>query len=95
MVPTSLGMNLIHLFGDDSGETSPALLPKPIIKKMQDEVKQIASGSKEECLKTDLDWFEARYQEFARSLSRERVGDFAKGLAPTKESIKAWKEHAS
>jgi hypothetical protein len=31
-VPTSLGMNLIHLFGDDSGETSPALLAKPIIR---------------------------------------------------------------
>lgn len=33
MVPTSLGMNLIQLFGDSSNEVFPALLAKPAITK--------------------------------------------------------------
>eukprot|EP00980_Cylindrotheca_fusiformis_P023988 scaffold11292_cov116-Cylindrotheca_fusiformis.AAC.2 len=96
MVPTPLGMNLINLFEDKTNDVSPALLAKPIIrKKMENEVKQIATGSfdKDKCVQSNLDWFEARYQEFAHSLSRERVSDFAKSLSPTEDSLKDWRRY--
>jgi len=95
MVPTPLGLNLISLFGDETNEASPALLAKPSIRqKMEEEVKQIAMGvfEKDECVQTNLDWFESRYQEFFESLSRDRVNDFARALSPTPKSLEAWRK---
>lgn len=95
MIPTPLGMNLIQLFGKETNEASPALLAKPSIRqKMEEEVKQIAMGvfEKDECVRTNLDWFETRYQEFFDSLSRDRVNEFARELSPTPKSLEEWRK---
>ncbi|CAJ1946564.1 unnamed protein product [Cylindrotheca closterium] len=95
MVPTALGLNLIALFGNETNEATPALLVKPSIRqKMEEEVKQIALGvfEKDECVQTNLDWFESRYQEFFESLSRDRVNEFARELSPTSKSLENWRK---
>jgi DNA topoisomerase-3 len=106
MVPTPLGIGLLNLFGrlDDNsfadvdtgiaGEGSPALLARPSIRAlMEAEVKQIAAGELEkgECLEKNLAWFEARYHEFAASLTRKRLNKFASSLRPTKQSLGYWR----
>lgn len=98
MIPTALGMGLIDLFGQESidDSDSPLLLAQPAIrKKMEEEVKLIASGEfdKEYCLEKNLDWFEKRYWEFEKSLSRNRVGDFGRDLCPIPESLKKWRKY--
>ena len=84
MVPTALGKSLLDLF-DENGKMSPrydnapvgespALLSHPSIRRqMEDEVRQIATGTfdKEICLEKNLDWFEERYKELEFSLVSE------------------------
>jgi DNA topoisomerase IA len=96
MVPTALGTSLFNLFGQHiEGETSPALIAKPSIRsQMEEEVKQIALGTfdKDVCLQKNLEWFEARFQELERSLSRERLGEFSGSLCPTRNSLRFWRQ---
>ena len=59
MVPTSLGMSVIDLFGEEQQNDSPSHVVKPAIRnKMEHEVKLIASGDfdKEDFLRTNLAW---------------------------------------
>ena len=106
MVPTPLGIGLLNLFGKldhnsfadvdtgIAGKGSPALLARPSIRAlMEAEVKQIATGELEkgECLEKNLAWFEARYYEFAASLTRKRLNKFASSLRPTKQSLGHWR----
>ena len=98
MVPTSLGMSLLHLFDGgkemlEGAEDSLALLSQPAIRRqMEEEVKQISLGTldKEECLRTNLVWFESRYQALVESLTKARLKDFGNQLTPLKENLKYW-----
>jgi len=104
LVPTPLGMSFMDLFGNASsssrdgahGET-PALLARPAIRaQMEDECKQIAMGQldKETCLKTNLSWFQSRYEELASSLTRDLLlNQFANTLRPLKDGLRYWKQY--
>ena len=100
MVPTTLGMELLDLFGRfDEEEFSPtqavpAMLSKPAIRRqMEEEVKQIAVGDldKEECLERNLHWFESRYKELADTLTRDRINDFGSGLSQARDTLRYWR----
>ena len=94
MVPTPLGVGLLSIFGHDSimsNFESPALLSHPSIRRqMEEEVKQISRKEieKEACVEQNLNWFEQRYSELERSLTRERVNEFGKDLMPTREYLR-------
>ena len=101
LVPTSLGIGLMDLFGnscadeDPANNFSPAMLSRPAIRaQMEEEVKQIAVGKldKEECLERNLSWFEDRYNEFEQSLSKARLDDFARSLCTSNESRRYWRK---
>ena len=104
LVPTSLGMSFMDLFGNASSSSrdgargdAPALLARPAIRaQMEDECKQIAMGQldKETCLKTNLSWFQSRYEELASSLTRDLLHNrFANTLRPLKEGLRYWKQY--
>jgi DNA topoisomerase III len=101
LVPTPLGLGLLALFherfGSVNGDTDDLLasLSRPAIRaQMEAEVKQIAVGQmdKDQCLSTNLAWFEKRYHELANSLTRQRLDDFARCLSPTSEALKYWRK---
>jgi DNA topoisomerase-3 len=101
LVPTPLGIGLMDLFdktaqidGALQHEDSPALLSRPAIRaQMEEEVKQIANGEldKSTCVDRNLAWFEARYDELVKSLSRDRLNEFARALRPTKDALHYWR----
>lgn len=103
LVPTSLGSSLIELFDDttasrgqaDNGDSSVALLARPQIRaQMEEEVKTIATGDldKQACVDQNVSWFRTRYNEFVRSLSRGRLGNFERSMEDTRSSLQRWKK---
>ena len=94
MVPTSLGIGLLELFGHtktNSDHESPAMLSHPSIRRqMEEEVRQVATRKieKKDCLENNLRWFEERYAELDRSLTRDRTAAFGRKLKPTREHLR-------
>ncbi|KAL3911862.1 MAG: hypothetical protein SGILL_007117, partial [Bacillariaceae sp.] len=99
LVPTSLGIGLIDLFGSTQGrsedsENSLAMLARPTIRaQMENEVKQIAlrNQDKDECVERNLDFFSQRYDELNHALTRRRLQEFRASLVPTKDSLRYWR----
>lgn len=95
MVPTPLGSSLLELFGhnaiiSETSTESPALLSHPSIRKQMEQEKQIARGEieKDMCVENNLSWFEQRYSELERSLTRDRVYEFGGALMKTQEYLR-------
>lgn len=103
LVPTPLGMALMHLLGDDASSSSAettnangvALLARPAIRaRMESECKLIAEGKmdKDTCLQSNLAWFRTRYQQLADSLTHDFLKDnFAPKLCPLKDALQYWR----